>query len=253
MKSEHEYVKRIYSHLYAVLGKRGIAQPAKTHFIERLVQLGNSISASRAIEFGCGLGQDALALARTTGWFVSATDISLEMIKNVSGEIDSFSLDITDPGAFSHASYHIGFSAFVAHLLVRSEKLVFYRGAHDSLTANGIFVLLTASEDQLEERRINRYFPSALSIDRKRYLSIEENKSILRTAGFSDITSESVSMGKVSSLSNLTKYAQQACSVLRLIPESEFISGMKRLREEAARTKDSGVRSWSRTLLIARK
>ena len=55
-------IKEKYTCLYSELGGQGAAWPPKTELIKRLVQLGNEIGATRAIEFGCGMGQDAIAL-----------------------------------------------------------------------------------------------------------------------------------------------------------------------------------------------
>ncbi len=253
-----EVIKEMYTNLYSEQGKQGTAWPAKTELIRRLVELGNEIGTTRAIEFGCGMGQDAMALYNATGWLVSATDASSEMLSNVSHQIDVFVLEVTDPEAYPVAAYDLGFGSFIVHLLNGAEKLVFHRGVFKALRPGGIFVLLTASEEDLRRRRITYYFPSALAIDRKRYLTINENQMLLCEAGFSEICSEPVLMGKMVSGRELTMFEERTCSILRLIPDAEYRRGMARLRDDLLREKEAldeqtPDHEWKRTLLIARK
>ena len=248
--------KPVYGNLYSELANRQTTWPAKHEFIKRLAKLGEEIDASKAIEFGCGRGQDALALKDATGWFISATDASADMVRTVPRVLDTFILDVSSAVDVPNNYYDIAFCSFLVHLLTTEEKLLFYQKARQTLRAGGIFVILTASEEDLRHRRITRYFPSALEIDRTRYLTIEENGSLLKSAGFPVIQSERIAMGIMKASVELEIFEQRTSSILRLLSHDEFETGMKRLKNDLPEvTSSAGNASgtpWWRTLIISR-
>lgn len=247
-----------YRHLYSQLGQQGRRFPIKTAFVERLRRLGQEIGASTAIEFGCGIGRESSSLQRLTGWSVTATDASQDMLSNLPSSIRGLVVDVRIPTTFPRQEFDLAFCSFLVHLLSEEEKLQFYKCAHRTLTPRGIFVILTASETDLRRRRVSYYFPSAFALDMHRYLSIEKNQAFLREAGFSHTAFERVSMPEIKAEDELSIFEDRACSILHLLSDEEYKAGMAKLKEDDLKKRPAFAqtqsgREWHRTLIIARK
>lgn len=251
--------QKTYRNLYSQLGQQGRGFPTKTAFVERLRQLGQEIGASTAIEFGCGMGCESTLLQKLTGWSVTATDASQEMLNNLSASVRGQVVDVRDPTAFSRQECDLAFCSFLVHLLSEEEKLQFYKYVYGTLASMGIFVILTASKTDLRRRRVSYYFPSALALDMHRYLSVRKNEALLRQAGFSYTSYEQISMPEMHTEDELLMFEDKVCSIVRLLSDEEYRAGMVRLKKdiqnkhyEFSRAHPTG-RKWYRTLIIAQK
>jgi hypothetical protein len=125
------------------------------------------------------------------------------------------------------------------------------------LRPGGFVVALTASEDDIRRRFVNRYFPRLVEIDSARYGNVEQVLCELRAAGFEAAVCEPILLRRECADARFYDVIlTRSWTSLVLLPEHEYVAGVRRLladRETWARGQD--LPSWQnwRTVLRARK
>jgi SAM-dependent methyltransferase len=230
--------------------------PPKEAFVEKIISVASRSLVKKAVEFGCGRGVEAQLLAELTGWDILATDASTEVLQAVSEKLVTQKLDVTLPFSDWLRDFDVAYCSFVVHLLSNEGKRQFFENCFHCLAKDGIFLCLTASEEDLQRRFLASYFPSALIIDYKRYSTVHDNEMMLRMAGFSNVFHERILLGVVNIPDSMEFYHKRLSSILRLIPKEEYEAGIRKMELDLQCSKMNGqiqMREWWRTLLVAKR
>ena len=188
---------------------------------------------STIVEIGCGTGNYVVALSKELPEYsYKAFDISEEMliVAKARSDVIKFSNGNADV-AFPYPDNSIDFS-FSVDVIHHIENLkTFFQEVERTLKPDGIFILVTDSEDNIRKRSLSKYFPNILEIEMKRYPTIKELNKISKTLGLMLLE-----INKAEGLTDLddnfvSKLERKCASSMRLIPDEKHKEGMERIRE----------------------
>jgi len=112
------------------------------------------------------------------------------------------------------------------------EPVVAFRAAFDALRQGGMLLVRQGTLEQIMDDPAHRFFPEAVTIDRKRTPLRVEVEMWLTEAGFKDVEAEVVHLRTHNSPEEwLLEAEPRVCSVFRLISDEAHARGLARLRE----------------------
>jgi DNA replication initiation complex subunit (GINS family) len=101
-----------------------------------------------------------------------------------------------------------------------------------TIGTNGAVLILYGAIEQIEDDVVHRFFPKCLELDRQRTPKMDDVESYLKEAGFKRIeTVEIVQQSYHRSIERVEAIKRRTTSILNLITDEEFETGLKNLLE----------------------
>ena len=188
---------------------------------------------STIVEIGCGTGNYIITLSKELpDYTYKAFDISVNMLEvaKARSDIVEFSRSNADTAfPYSDSSIDFSFSVDVIHHIENLKT--FFQEVGRTLKPNGIFILVTDSEENIRKRSLSKYFPEILDIELERYPSIKELCDTAKVFGI-ELLDIKEAEALIDFNDNFVSSLERKCSSsMRLIPEEKHRKGMDRIRE----------------------
>jgi ubiquinone/menaquinone biosynthesis C-methylase UbiE len=232
-------------------------RPHVEWWLAKLAQAGGLGRGTRLLDLGCGTGRWTIPLAQRTGCRAVGMDNCREMLdqaraKDAKGRVTWLLGDVAAPPVAA-GSFDCALMSLMLHHL--DDPLAAFRAAHDALKPGGVLLIRQGTLEDILDDPAHRFFPEAITIDRKRTPFRVEVETWLRQAGFEDITVETVRQRTHNAPEEwLLEAEPRVCSAFRLISDEAHARGLARLREHIREHPDD---PWlveeSMTLFTARK
>ncbi|NIR00328.1 MAG: methyltransferase domain-containing protein [Gemmatimonadales bacterium] len=250
-KADYREISEVYDEV-----RRGDL-PHIAWWIAKLAAEGRLSKGKRLIELGCGTGRWTIPLARRTGCEAVGLDSSAAMLEKarakdadgrvtwVEGDCESLALE---PGSFDCA-----LMVLMMHHL--EDHLKAFQGVFRALKRGGVFLIRQGTLEDILRDPMHRFFPEAVTIDRKRTPFRGEIEHWLSQAGFGPVRAETFKQHTyATNMRMLEEIQKKVASVLRLMNEEAYEAGMERLTAHLRRhTDDPSMRDSQFTLFVARR
>jgi SAM-dependent methyltransferase len=225
-------------------------------FIKGVIKFGGISDDMRILDLGCGTGNVIIGLQGFLHADIFGVDISPRMLERarrkslqvICSDIDAQQLPFHD------GSFDIILAVYVVHQLNNLSCLL--SESFRVLRQEGALVFLTSSYKQIEchHPAIRQFFPSAIDIEKARFLDISKIKDMLNVEGFKNIKHQEVLVEQIPlDQEYLRKVKDKYVSTFHLIPSSEFQIGVKRLEVYIENSSQPELRDWRGTLVYGRK
>jgi ubiquinone/menaquinone biosynthesis C-methylase UbiE len=185
----------------------------------------------KALDVGCGTGNNTLLFARSSELSVTGLDLSYGMLCQAARKIQEVPLVLAPASRmpFTDASFDFVYMTEVVHHL--PDPAAALNEIWRVLRTDGQACIVTQSHKQIEERMTSRFFPSTVSIDQARYPSIPSLEHALADAGFGSIVSKPYTFSPVRlGLDYLRTVERKGYSMLHRISDQEYTAGLNHLR-----------------------
>ncbi|MDH4179475.1 MAG: methyltransferase domain-containing protein [Armatimonadota bacterium] len=243
------------SEVYDEVRKGGL--PHIAWWIAKLAAEGKLSKGKRLIELGCGTGRWTIPLAQRTGCDAVGLDSSAAMLEKarakdsdgrvtwIEGDCENLNLE---PESFDCA-----LMVLMMHHLDDHPNT--FRGVFRILKPGGVFLIRQGTLEDILGDPMHRFFPEAVTIDRRRTPFRGEIDYWLIQAGFSPVRVETLKQHTyATNMRMLEEIQKKVASVLRLIDEEAYEAGLERLTAHLRRhTDDASVRDSQFTLFVARR
>jgi ubiquinone/menaquinone biosynthesis C-methylase UbiE len=211
---------------------RAIGSNAKPNIANCIINQLCITNESKILELGCGTAGDAYYITNCTGANIVGVDINHYMIKEASKYIPILNFDV------SISPYPIVSNTFDGVYFINLLQLILDKDAlfHEVfriLNITGKLFFLITTKKQINERYINRYFPTLKSIELKRHIFEDRLTTMLTGAGFSRIDKISIDFDEcIINRDYLTRLKSGILSSLLLIDEYEREAGLEMLEND---------------------
>ena len=211
----------------------------------------------RFIDLGCGTGRWTIPLARRTGCQAVGLDTSEAMLakaraKDPEGRV-SWVVGDCEKLQLEPESFDCALMSLMVHHL--EDHLATFRGVLRILRPGGTFLVRQGALEDILRDPMHRFFPEAVTIDRKRTPFRSEIERWLDEAGFNPVKVETFKQHTYSSnMRLLEEIEKRVCSALRIIDDEAFAAGLARFKAYLRRPADDpSLRDSFFTLFIATK
>jgi ubiquinone/menaquinone biosynthesis C-methylase UbiE len=250
--------KADYSKIAAVYDTaRTLVRPHIEWWLKRLAEAGGLAPGKRLLDLGCGTGRWTIPLVERTGCEAVGVDRSPEMLAKARGKDRTGRIcwrlgDVLAPPA-AEASFDCALMSLMLHHL--EEPRAAFRAAFAALRPGGVLLVRQGTLEQIADDTAHRFFPEAITIDRKRTPFRVEVEAWLAEAGFEEIQAEVVRMRTHNSAADTLQEVEfRVCSVFWLISEQALARGLARLRRHVEHHPDDPwLLEESMTLFVARR
>jgi ubiquinone/menaquinone biosynthesis C-methylase UbiE len=188
---------------------------------------------SRILEIGCGTADYLAVFSKEFNASGCGFDNSEQMLKEGDGKNPGLKLlygEIEEKFPFNDNGFEFAYSIDVIHYVKNLKH--YYDECFRILTADGVTVTVTDSDEDLHNRTMTKYFPESLRTELQRYHSLEKIITTMRESGFKDIhvthTSHQVNMTEDA----FSKYKNKAYSAIRLVSEKSFEKGIRTMKKD---------------------
>ncbi|UCH34594.1 MAG: class I SAM-dependent methyltransferase [Armatimonadota bacterium] len=250
-KADYSEISKVYD------AARTPDRPHVKWWLKKLAEAGGLAPGKSLLDLGCGTGRWIIPLAERTGCAAVGVDNSREMlakarVKDSRGRVEWVLGDVLAPPV-AQASFDCALMSLMLHHL--DEPVVAFRAVFAALRPGGILLVRQGTLDDIIDDPAHRFFPEAVTIDRKRTPLRIEVEAWLADAGFSEVTSDTARMRTHDSPWDwLLEVEPKVCSVFRLMSDAAHARGLARLREHIeAHPDDRWLVEESMTLFRARK
>ncbi len=211
----------------------------------------------RLVDLGCGTGRLTVPLVRRCGCEAVGLDSSAEMLAKAQSREAPAGLtwiqgDMTNTG-LEPESFDCALMSLVLHFI--EDYVGAFREVYRLLRPGGVLLIRQPTTDEAGENAVHRFFPGALTIDRKRTPFRAELTWWLEQAGFVDIETElRVQIGYPQVDRLLTELRLRVPRALRMMSDEAFAAGLKRAEAYLAEhPEDETLRQDKITLVVARR
>jgi ubiquinone/menaquinone biosynthesis C-methylase UbiE len=227
-KADYSQIAEVYD------AARTSDKPHVEWWLSKLAEAGGLGPGKRLLDLGCGTGRWTIPLAQRTGCDAVGVDNSPEMLakaraKDTGQRVTWVLGDVLAPPV-APASFDCALMSLMLHHL--DEPLAVFSAAFDALRPRGILLVRQGTLEDIVDDPAHRFFPEAITIDRKRTPLRAEVKAWLNAAGFERVTAE-VTRQRVHNSPEewLREVEPRVCSVFRLISDEAHARGLALLRE----------------------
>ena len=250
-KADYSQIADVYD------AARGPDKPHVEWWVNRLAEAGELGPGKWLLDLGCGTGRWVILLVERTGCGAVGVDHSPEMLakaraKDAEGRVKWALGDVCAPPVLNETFDCALMSLMLHHL---DDPLVAFRAAFAALRPGGVLLVRQGTLEQIADDPAHRFFPEAITVDRKRTPLRSEVEAWLREARFADVQPDVVRQRFQDSPEEwLLEVEPRVVSVLRLIPDEAHARGLARLREYInAHPQDPWLVEHSMTLFVGRK
>ena len=196
---------------------------------------------ARVLDLGCGTGRFALPIAKQFDVDVTGADSSAEMLakavrKDCQSEVTWI---LAEAGAlpFPNESFDL---VFMSHLLHHVDSpFAVITDCHRVLKPLGNVLIRYGVMNQIRNDVEHTFFPQVCEIDEPRTPTQDKTEKWLSKAGFQDICSHEIRQQTYQNVrAHIEAAGAKSTSVLSMISETSFQTGMRRLSEYAAKNPD---------------
>jgi ubiquinone/menaquinone biosynthesis C-methylase UbiE len=172
--------------------------------------------------------------------------------KDRTGRIQWLLGDVLSPPV-APQSFDCALMCLMLHHL--EQPLLAFRAGFAALRPEGVLLVRQGTLEQIVDNPVHRFFPEAITIDRKRTPFRAEGESWLSDAGFAEINAEVVRLRTHNTADDWMLEAEpRVCSVFRLISDQAHARGLARLHAQIeAHPDDAWLVEETMTLFAARK
>jgi ubiquinone/menaquinone biosynthesis C-methylase UbiE len=197
--------------------------------LERLA--GAAPAGAMVLEVGCGTGNYIIALAAATGadcWGIDPSEGMLDQARRRASPV-RFRFGRAEQIDAPADSFDLLFTVDVIHHV--DDRCAYLRQAHRVLKPGAKLCTVTDSAEVIRRRQpLSTYFAETIEPELARYPRIIDLESMMREAGFDQITQGTVEWAY--ELNDLQPYRDKAYSALHLISEAAFQTGLARMQRE---------------------
>lgn len=183
------------------------------------------------LDVGCGTGRYGSMLSRL-GYRVFGIDASFEQLAHAQKGFPRACALCTEL-PFGNGTFAGLLAVMMIHQLSSRTRQMLWRAAHGILYRDGLVWIKTCSHDDLKNRPLGQYFPSALSINLSRYPDTPALEEELADAQFDVVeVTPTQSDDRIPTEQLLQSVEQRHNTTMALLPQDEFKEGLARLRRE---------------------
>jgi ubiquinone/menaquinone biosynthesis C-methylase UbiE len=240
---------------------RPSSSPHLEWWFGRIAEAGELGPGRRLIDLGCGTGRWTIPLAERTGCEAVGLDRSSGMLdKARAKDVDSrvtWVVGDVERLELGPAGFDCAFMCLMMHHLDDHPGTL--RGVLRALKPGGVVLIRQGTLEQIMDDPWHRFFPEALTVDRKRTPLRAEIEMWLREAGFEHVQAEEVKQVTYRDPADLRErmlgeVRLRVASVLRLIDDEAFERGLARIEAYVAEhADDPWLRETLFTLFSARR
>jgi SAM-dependent methyltransferase len=220
-----------------------------------LIKFGNIEPGMKILDLGCGTGN----LSRQLLDDLQVSAIGLDKSFNMLAKARNKALTVlcadadSSPLPFRDNSFDRVIISFVMHHIKNRQDLIkeCYR-----VLRGGALILVTSSHDQIQGMHwvLQKFFPSLVEADKKRFPEISDLDSYFQSAGFKDISHEELVVSKIPiDREYLEKVRNKFISTFYLLSDEEFQTGVEELEEFIENIKEPVYREWRGMMIIGQK
>ncbi|MFC1819684.1 class I SAM-dependent methyltransferase, partial [Thermodesulfobacteriota bacterium] len=220
---------------------RSLSEQNTVMWLNLIAELSGAWKGARVLDLGCGTGRFSLPMASRLGFEVTGSDSSAEMLAKAKQKDSDFNVNWTCANASELTFPDGSFDAvFMSHLLHHVDSpLIVLTECYRVLATSGVVLIRYGAMDQIRNDVEHTFFPQVIGIDEPRTPTRELTEKWLLDAGFTDISSEEVVQKTYQTgAAHLDAARAKSTSVLSMISEESFQTGIHRLTEYVAMNPD---------------
>ncbi len=213
---------------------RSLSEQNTIIWLNLISRLSGASENDKVLDLGCGTGRFSLPMVNSLRFDVTGVDSSIEMLKKAKEKDFNSAVNwlVADASVlvFQSGTFNV---VFMSHLLHHVDNpLVVLKECNRVLACPGVVLIRYGALEQIRHDVEHTLFPEVIDIDEGRTPSVELTEKWLIDAGFEDISSkEIIQQTYQDGLSHLNAARVKSTSVLSMISEESFQTGIRRLSE----------------------
>ena len=236
---------------------RSLSEQNLEMWLRLISEHSGATQGARVLDLGCGTGRFAIPMAERLGFDVTGADSSEEMLqraraKDTRARVTWERQDATGL-TYVAASFDVVFMSHLLHHVDNPDDVI--RECCRVLRPRGALLVRYGAMEQIRDDVEHRLFPEVAETDEARTPSVENTERWLHVAGFVDVKSQEVVQQTYrSGEEHLRATRARSTSVLTMISQEAFETGLARLEEHARREPDDPWLLFDRmTLTVGRR
>lgn len=212
---------------------------------------------AKVLDLGCGTGRFAMPMAERLGFEVTGADSSEGMLQKAQAKDTdarvAWQCQEATGLTYAPASFDVVFMSHLLHHVDHPDDVI--RECYRVLRPRGALLVRYGAMEQIRDDVEHTLFPKVTEIDEARTPSVGSTERWLHAAGFVDVKSQEVVQQTYATGAEHLRAAQaRSTSVLTMISEEAFETGLARLEEHARKEPDDPWLLFDRmTLTVGRK
>jgi len=248
-------IKADYSKIASFYDKgRSLSEQNTIIWLTLIEKLSGASKGARVLDLGCGTGRFSLPMVYQLEFNVTGTDSSVEMLAKAkqkdSGSKVSWILADASTLPFPAGSFDL---VFMSHLLHHVDNpLTVMKECYKVLASTGIVLIRYGAMEQIRNDVEHTFFPQVTEIDEPRTPNRDNVEKWLMNAGFGPFSSEEiVQQTYQTGTAHLDAARERSTSVLSMISEESFRTGISRLTEYVGKNPEDEWLLFDRMTLTA--